>query len=143
MKAKLIIRDECNVKIENLELSTRKKLSDRFKFEIPGVRYTPAVRLGRWDGKVSFFSIGGSTFINLLPDIIQVLSNEGYDIDLQDQRDYSKEIVFDTIKEDTFAPTVDKPFNPRHLQQMLAEVQQGEFIPGGINRATKERFGPT
>ena len=52
MQAKLIIRDEVNVKIEGLELGTRKKLVDRFKYEIPGARYQPSVRLGRWDGKV-------------------------------------------------------------------------------------------
>ena len=38
MQAKLIIKDEVNVKIEGLELSTRKKLVDKFKYEIPGAR---------------------------------------------------------------------------------------------------------
>ena len=56
MQAKLIIRDEVNVKIEGLDLVERKKLVDKFKYEIPGARYQPAVRLGRWDGKVAFFN---------------------------------------------------------------------------------------
>ena len=73
MQARLLIKDEVNVKIEGLDLSTRKKLVDRFKYEIPGARYTPAVRLGRWDGKVSFFALGGTSYINLLPNIIPVL----------------------------------------------------------------------
>jgi superfamily II DNA or RNA helicase len=103
LKANLVIRDECNVKIDGLELSTRKKLVDRFKFEIPGARFTPAVKLGRWDGKVSFFSMGGSSFINLLPDIIPFLDGEGYDVELTDQRQYSQTIEFDGIAEDTFA----------------------------------------
>ena len=42
---KLIIRDEVNVKLEGLDLTTRKKLVDKFKFEILGARYQPAVRL--------------------------------------------------------------------------------------------------
>ena len=63
MYAKLIIRDEVNVKIEGLELSDRRELVNKYKFEIPGARYLPAVRLGRWDGKVSFFQLGGSTYI--------------------------------------------------------------------------------
>ena len=66
MKCKLIIRDEVNVKLEGLELSHRKTLTNKFKYEIPGARYSPSVRLGRWDGKVGFFTLGGSTFINLL-----------------------------------------------------------------------------
>ena len=103
LQAKLIIRDEVNVKIEGLDLSTRKKLVDKFKFEIPGARYLPAVRLGRWDGKVSYFGLGGSSYINLLPDIITLLDSEGYDIDIEDTRDYPTKIDFDPITENTFA----------------------------------------
>lgn len=50
---KLVIRDEVNVKFENLSLEHRKHLSNKFKFEIPYARHLPAVKLGRWDGKVS------------------------------------------------------------------------------------------
>ena len=103
MQAKLIIKDECNVKIEGVEIGTRKKLVDRFKYEVPGARYQPAVRLGRWDGKVSYFSLGGSSYINLLPEIIPILDGDGYDIELVDLREYNNTIVFDTIAEDTFA----------------------------------------
>ena len=133
MQAKLIIKDECNVKIEGLELSTRKKLVDRFKYEIPGARFTPAVKLGRWDGKVSYFSLGGSTFINLLPDVIPFLDSEGYDIDLDDQRTYSRQITFGTIAEDTFAhklwpvghPAEGKPVMLRDYQvQIINEFLQ-------------------
>ena len=86
MLAKLIIKDEVNVKIEGLELADRKTLVDRFKFDIPGARYLPAVRLGRWDGKASFFQLGGSTYINLLPEILPYLTDRGYDIDIEDTR---------------------------------------------------------
>jgi hypothetical protein len=103
LQAKLIIKDECNVKVEGVEIGTRKKLVDRFKYEIPGARYQPAVRLGRWDGKVSYFSLGGSSYINLLPEIIPILDSDGYDIELVDLREYNNTIVFDTIAEDTFA----------------------------------------
>jgi len=103
LQAKLIIKDECNVKVEGVEIGTRKKLVDRFKYEVPGARYQPAVRLGRWDGKVSYFSLGGSSYINLLPEIIPILDGDGYDIELVDLRAYNNTIVFDTIAEDTFA----------------------------------------
>ena len=128
MQAKLVIRDECNVKIENLELATRKKLVDRFKFEIPGARFTPAVRLGRWDGKVSFFSLGGSTFINLLPDIIPFLDAEGYEIDLQDHREYSQTIVFDAIAEDTFAHKLWPAGHPAAGKPVLLRDYQVEIV---------------
>jgi len=66
--AKIIIRDEVNIKIEGLELDARRALVTAFKYDVPGARYLPAVRLGRWDGKVSYFQLGGTTYVNLLPD---------------------------------------------------------------------------
>lgn len=101
--AKLIIRDEVNVKIEGLELTDRKKLVDKFKYEIPGARYLPAVRLGRWDGKVPFFNLGGTTYINLLPEILPFLEERGYDIEIDDVREYSTVLELGQVKENTFA----------------------------------------
>ena len=103
MQAKIIIRDEVNVKLEGLDLTTRKKLVDKFKYEIPGARYQPSVRLGRWDGKVPFFNLGGTTYINLLPEIIPFLDSEGYDVELDDQREYSTKFEFTEATEDMFA----------------------------------------
>jgi superfamily II DNA or RNA helicase len=103
MKAKLIIRDEVNVKIEGLELNDRKTLVNKFKYEIPGARYQPSVRLGRWDGKVAFFQLGGSTYINLLPEILQYLDSKGYDIEVEDVREYSTNFTFAQVTEDSFA----------------------------------------
>ena len=91
-----------NVKIEGLELSERKALMKMFEYEIPGARYLPAVRLGRWNGKVSYFSLAGSTYINLLPEILPYLDKVGYDIELEDLRDYSTTFTFDKVSEDTF-----------------------------------------
>jgi len=101
-QCKIIVKDEVNVKIENLELSERKALMKMFEYEIPGARYLPAVRLGRWNGKVSYFSLAGSTYINLLPEILPYLDNAGYDIELEDLRDYTTTFTFDKVSEDTF-----------------------------------------
>ena len=102
-QAKLIIRDEVNVKIEGLELDVRRKLVNQFKYDVPYARYLPAVRLGRWDGKVSFFALGGSTYVNLLPEIIPILEEYNYDIELDDQREYRTTFDFVPVQEDTFA----------------------------------------
>ena len=101
--ATIIIKDEVNIKIEGLELDTRKKLVNTFKYEIPGARYLPAVRLGRWDGKVAYFQLGGSTYTNLLPEIVPILESFNYDIILDDQRDYSTSFTFERVTEETFA----------------------------------------
>ena len=102
MQAKLIIRDEVNLKIEGLDLADRKKLVDRFKYEIPGARYQPSVRLGRWDGKIAFFQLSGSTYINLLPEILPYLESHNYDIDIQDLREYRTTFEFKAITEQSY-----------------------------------------
>ena len=101
--AVIVVKDEVNVKIEGLELDARRTLVNRFKYDVPYARYLPAVRLGRWDGKVSFFQLGGSTFVNLLPDILPILEEYDYDIELDDQRDYATRFDFQAVTEDSFA----------------------------------------
>lgn len=99
---KIIIRDEVNCKLEGLELDARKKLVNTFSYEIPGARYLPAVRLGRWNGKVSFAQMGGSTFVNLLPEIIPILEEYNYDFEIEDQRDYVTSFDFQEITEQSY-----------------------------------------
>jgi superfamily II DNA or RNA helicase len=101
-QCKIIVKDEVNVKIEGLELSERKALMKMFEYEIPGARYLPSVRLGRWNGKVSYFSLAGSTYINLLEEILPVLDRAGYDIELDDTRDYATTFQFTEVSEETF-----------------------------------------
>lgn len=102
-ECRLEIRDEVNVKIHGLDVNLRRSLTNKFKYEIPGARYLPAVRLGRWDGKVSYFSLAGATYINLLPDIIPILEQADYDIEIDDTRSYSTNFQFDQVTETTFA----------------------------------------
>ena len=128
MQAKLIIKDEVNVKVEGLELGTRKKLVDKFKYEVPGARYLPAVRLGRWDGKVSYFQLGGSTYINLLPEIIPFIDSEGYDIEIEDLRTYSTKYEFSEFAEDTFADSVWPVGHPAAGQPITFRDYQVEII---------------
>lgn len=120
----IIIKDEVNIKIEGLELTERKALSNKFKYDIPGARYLPAVRLGRWDGKVAFFQLGGSTYTNLLVDIIPYLYERGYDIELKDLRTYNTQFEFSKVTEETFKhkvwpakhPMAGKPVELRDYQ---------------------------
>jgi superfamily II DNA or RNA helicase len=78
----------------------------KFEHEVPGARYLPAVRLGRWNGKVSYCSLAGSTYINLLTDVVPILEEYDYDIELVDLREYKTTFSFDEIKDDSFANKV-------------------------------------
>jgi len=126
--ARLIIRDEVNVKIEGLDLHERKELTNKFKFEIPGARYTPAVKLGRWDGKVAFFQLGGSTYINLLPEIIPYLDSRGYEIQIDDLREYKTQFDFTEVSEDTFSHKVWPPKHPMAGQPVVLRDYQIEIV---------------
>ena len=128
MQAKLLIRDEVNVKIEGLDLTTRKKLVDRFKYEIPGARYQPSVRLGRWDGKVSFFQLGGSTYINLLPEILPILENYNYDVEVEDVRDYRTTFEFKEVDEQSYSHIIWPKGHPKAGEPMELRDYQPEII---------------
>ena len=120
--------DEVNVKIEGLDLDVRKKLSDTFKFEVPGARYMPAVKLGRWDGKVGFFQLGGSTYINLLADILPILEQYNYDVDLEDYRDYQRSYDLEPVNEDSYSDYIWPPGHPQEGQQIKLRDYQVEVI---------------
>ena len=127
-QALLHVLDEVNIKIEGLDLDVRKKLSDTFKFEVPGARYMPAVRLGRWDGKVGFFQLGGSTYTNLLPEILPILEAYNYDVDLEDYRDYQRSYTMERVAEDSYANYVWPPSHPVAGQPIMLRDYQVEII---------------
>ena len=127
---KIIIKDEVNCKIEGLELTERKKLMKMFEYEVPGARYLPSVRLGRWNGKVSYFSLGGSSYINLLDKIIPVVDSAGYDIELDDLRETVHSFDFTQVSEDTFSDKVWPKGHPMAGQPILLRDYQIEIING-------------
>ena len=128
MLARIVIRDEVNIKIEGLELDARRALVNAFKYDVPGARYLPAVRLGRWDGKVSYFQLGGSTYVNLLPEIIPILEKFNYNIELDDQRDYSTTFEFNQVTEKTFSHIMWGKGHPMEGQPMELRDYQVEII---------------
>ena len=77
---KLIIQDEVNIKLEGLDVDMRRKLSQALKFEVPYAKYMPQYKLGRWDGKVAFFGLGGSGYVNHLGTIQKVLQKYNVEI---------------------------------------------------------------
>lgn len=126
--ATIVIKDEVNIKVEGLDLDVRKALVNAFKYENPAARYMPAVRLGRWDGKVAYFQLGGSTYTNLLPEMIPILEKFNYDIELDDQRDYSITFDFMPVEESTFAHKVWPKGHPMVGQPVVLRDYQMEIV---------------
>lgn len=129
MKQCLIkVLDEVNIKIEGLDLDTRRTLVKKFKYMNPAARYLPAVRLGRWDGCVQFFQLGGSSYVNLLSEIIPIIDADGYDIELDDRRTYSTTFEFALMAEDTFSDRVWPKGHEREGQSVVLRDYQVEII---------------
>ena len=84
--AEIIIIDETSVKIDGLDLQTRRACVNAVKYFLPHARYSPAYKLGRWDGTQSFCSLGGRTYLNLLDKILPVIVENGYEFELTDNR---------------------------------------------------------
>ncbi len=85
---KLVIQDEVNLKIEGLPVEIRRKLVNRFKYVDPTARYRPAYKLGRWDGSVTLFGMGGNGYVYQLPVILSMLEEFSYDVEeIEDKRE--------------------------------------------------------
>jgi superfamily II DNA or RNA helicase len=96
---KIVIKDEVNVKIENLDLDVRKALVKKFKYEDPTARFRPSYKLGRWDGAISFFGLGGTTYLSMLGPVLEYLESKNYYIELEDHR-IGPALEFPEIAED-------------------------------------------
>ena len=128
MLCKIIIKDEVNCKIEGLDLTTRQRLVTKFKYDDPKARYLPSVRLGRWDGKVPYFNLGGTSFVNMLPEIIEYLSERNWDFELSDLRPVREPFEFTEITADTFSDKTWPQGHPAVGQPVVLRDYQMEII---------------
>ena len=116
MGVKLVIRDEVNIKFENLALDARKKLANTFKYEIPYARYHPAFKLGRWDGMVSLFGLGGNGYLSQLETILNILAKMGVEIDEVEDLRTTQQINFVPVTE-TYWSDLGKVWPKGHPQE--------------------------
>ena len=117
------IKDEVNIKISGLETATRRKLEKEFKYFQPWAFHSPAYKLGRWDGCVSFFSLGGASYFNLLDKILPTLVDEGYNIEIDDQRQVH-DFVFPEVCETTHEQTVWPKGHPKAGEPIMIRDYQ-------------------
>ena len=72
--------------------------------------------------------MGGSSYINLLPEIIPILEQYDYVIELDDQRDYSTVFDFVQVTEDSFAHKTWPQGHPAVGQPILLRDYQVEIV---------------
>jgi superfamily II DNA or RNA helicase len=124
----ITVKDEVNVKFDGIDPMDRRALVKMFSYEVPGARYLPSVRLGRWDGKVSYFTLAGSSYVNLLDQIIPFLVDKGYDLELNDVREYSTNFTFNEVNEQSFSHKLWPVGHPAVGQPVVIRDYQVEII---------------
>lgn len=121
--ATILIENECSVHITGCDLHTRRKLVNAVKYFLPHARYSPAYKLGRWDGTTSFCTLGGKTYLNVLDKLLPILVEDGYKIDICDQRQNHE---FDLLEiDETYLSSITWPTGHRAAGQpiMLRDYQ--------------------
>jgi len=126
-KVTLEIRDEVNVKFVGLGTRARKKISDAVKYFLPYAYHTPAYKLGRWDGCVRFCDIGGRTYFNLLDRLLPLIVEEGYEIEINDQRKVWN-FNFTTVQQTDYDHIAWPAKHPRAGEPIILRDYQVEVI---------------
>lgn len=142
-KAIIEINDEVVCRIHGLDANIRRTLLKQFEYEIPGAKYLPSVRLGRWNGKVSYFSLAGTTYINLLSDIVPRLYDAGYDIELVDTREYSTNFEFVKITEGVFSNINWPPGHVKEGQPIMLRDYQVDIVNKFLGNTQSIQVAPT
>lgn len=88
MKPKCTVKilDEVNAQIIGLEPSIRRDLKKKYTFVDYRLKFLPQFKFGYKTPDVSFFTLSGKTYVNLLDEIIEYLQEEGYEIEIEDLR---------------------------------------------------------
>ena len=75
--------DEVYIRIDCPE-DVAYELSDRFTFEVPGARYSPAYKKKLWDGKIRLFNIRKKTiYAGLLNNIKSFFDDREYEYNVE------------------------------------------------------------
>jgi len=90
-----------NTEVNLIKLSP--KLANTFKYEIPYARYHPAYKLGRWDGMVSLFGLGGNGYLNQLETILDILGKMNISVDEVEDLRTTQQISFPPVTETYWA----------------------------------------
>jgi hypothetical protein len=103
MKTTLRILDEVNIQFTGLSPECRRALIKELEYFVPGAQFSPAVKLGRWNGKKSYFDLAGRSYLNLLDRLLPIVQQYGYEIEIDDQRKSTINFEFDEVVEDSYS----------------------------------------
>lgn len=138
----LMLLDEVNCKFANLDVVTRRKLTDAVKFYLPYAKHLPAVRLGRWDGSVSYCDVAGRTYINLLDRLLPIVQQQGYDIEIDDRRT-PHSFEFERIDNNSYSHVLWPKGHPLEGKPVVVKDHQVDVINTYLENLTGINIAPT
>jgi len=140
---KLVIQDEVNIRFLDLDVVTRRKMVKSLEFILPYARHTPAFKLGRWDGKMSFCDIGGRSYLNLLDILLPIVQEQGYEVEIEDLRDSTHTFEFEEVDENSYAHLTWPKGHTKAGQPITLRDHQTEVINSYLNNITGINIAPT
>lgn len=141
--SKLVIKDEINVKFEGLSVECRRKMIKALEFFVPGAQYTPRVRLGRWNGKMSFCDLAARSYLNLLDKLLPIVQSEGYDVEIEDLRQPSQSFEFTEVDENSYSHIKWPIGHSKVGESVVLREHQVEVINSYLNNITGVNIAPT
>lgn len=142
-KTTLHIIDEVNIKFSDLSPECRRKMVDSLKFILPYARHLPSVKLGRWDGSMSFCDLAGRSYLNLLDILLPIVTQHGYTVEIEDHRQPAQDFVFDLVEEDSYSHILWPKGHPMAGQPIEVREHQLDVINSYLENITGINIAPT
>lgn len=142
-KTTLQIIDEVNVRFTDLDVVCRRKMVEALEFVLPYARHTPAFKLGRWNGKMSFCDIGGRSYVNLLDRLLPIVQQYGYEVEIEDQRQPAANFEFDEIVEDSYSHILWPKGHPLAGEPIKIKEHQLDVLNSYLENITGINIAPT
>lgn len=142
-KTTLQIIDEVNVRFTDLDVVCRRKMVEALEFMLPYARHTPAFKLGRWNGKMSFCDIGGRSYVNLLDRLLPIVQQYGYEVEVDDQRQPTANFEFEEIVEDSYSHIMWPKGHPLAGQPIMIKEHQLDVLNSYLENITGINIAPT
>jgi superfamily II DNA or RNA helicase len=118
-KATITLKDEVMCSISGLAETHMNTLFDQFQLLAENYFFNPKFKLGVWNGKIPFIQKNGTTYINLLDQILPYIANWGYKVKLVDKR-VSLDFSVDPVDEFYFSHII----NPKSNEPFMLEQHQ-------------------
>lgn len=141
-RATIVVENEIKCTIEGLTQDHKQFFVDSYAMFAPNYRFNPMFKLGRWDGKIRFFSHAGQTYVTMLPELIQAIVKLGYEVDVKDQRGatfFSPPLIDETYFSHILSPNTGEPIVLRDYQVRFVNqlIESGNGIGVAATSAGK------